>query len=253
VKVNHLAMNRLSTKDPMLLVELLRKFSGDDLTRTLSRIEGSARGLGIRECDNFLLEASAAGDVLAAAAGLKRLAGQINVAIHALGILLCLPHILEADETVEYLSLGAGNAGREFDLETTYRVAEFKFIHWRGGPESIRQNSIFKDFFLLAESKVPKKKNLFVLGTKYPLKFFNGGRALTSVLSKNDKVRESFYTMFPDKFATVRDYYQSRRDRVVIRDVSLWLPDLSPTLSRMLRKPNGFRRETWLESSDNEK
>jgi hypothetical protein len=32
--------------------------------------------------------------------------------------------------------IGAGYTGREFDLETNYRVAEFKFIHWRGGPEA---------------------------------------------------------------------------------------------------------------------
>jgi hypothetical protein len=57
-------------------------------------------------------------EVLAAAAALKRLAGQINVSIHATGILLCLPHILEPGESVDYVSLGAGNTGREFDLET---------------------------------------------------------------------------------------------------------------------------------------
>lgn len=45
---------------------------------------------------------------------------------------MCLPHILEPDERVESVSLGAGNTGRDFDLETNVRVAEFKFIHWRG-------------------------------------------------------------------------------------------------------------------------
>jgi hypothetical protein len=45
--------------------------------------------------------------------------------------------------------------GRSFDLETSYRVAvaEFKFIRWQGGPESIRQNQLFKDFYLLARSR----------------------------------------------------------------------------------------------------
>jgi hypothetical protein len=65
----------------------------------------------------------------AAAAALKRLAGQINVFIHATGILLCLPHILEPGESVEHVSLGAGNTGRECDLESNYRITEFKFIH----------------------------------------------------------------------------------------------------------------------------
>ena len=66
---------------------------------------------------------------------------------------MCLPHTLEARGAVEYVSLGAGNTGREFDLETNRRIAEFKFIHWRGGAESIRQNQLFKDFYLVAESK----------------------------------------------------------------------------------------------------
>ena len=59
---------------------------------------------------------------------------QINVLIHSIGILLSLPKILENNEIIEYLSLGAGNTGRQFDLETNCRIAEFKFINWQGGP-----------------------------------------------------------------------------------------------------------------------
>ncbi|WP_246571886.1 hypothetical protein [Bradyrhizobium liaoningense] len=93
---------------------------------------------------------SSSGDekqALAAAASLKRVAVQVNTAIYALGIMLCVPHILEDGEIVEYVSLGAGNTGRPFDLETNLRVAEFKFIHWQGTADTIRQNSVFKDFF----------------------------------------------------------------------------------------------------------
>jgi hypothetical protein len=86
------------------IAQMLRKFSGHDLTGTLSRIESAARGVSAANCSNFLLASGAEKDVLAAAAEMKRLAGQINVAIHALGILLCLPHILEDGERVEYLS-----------------------------------------------------------------------------------------------------------------------------------------------------
>jgi len=81
-------------------------------------------------------------ELLRAAFALKQLAGQINVIIHASGILAALPSILEDSEVIESLSLGAGNTGRDFDLETDRRVAEFKFINWKGGPESIRQNSL---------------------------------------------------------------------------------------------------------------
>jgi hypothetical protein len=60
-------------------------------------------------------------------------------------------HILRPGEVIDCVSLGAGNTGRAFDLETNLRIAEFKFIHWQGGPESIRQNSLFKDFYEMAE------------------------------------------------------------------------------------------------------
>ena len=81
------------------------------------------------------------------------------------------------------MSLGAGNSGRSWDLETDRQIAEFKFISWRGGPEAIRQNSLFKDFLYLAEHETDKSKHLYVLGTEVPIKFLSGRRAFTSVLS----------------------------------------------------------------------
>jgi hypothetical protein len=73
---------------------LLSKFSQQDLTQTLSKIEKAVCGVTVETCRRFLTEAGAEREALAEAAELKRLAGQINVTIHALGILLCLPHIL---------------------------------------------------------------------------------------------------------------------------------------------------------------
>lgn len=161
---------------------------------------------------------------------MKRLAGQINVTIHALGILLCLPHILEAGERVESVSLGAGNTGREFDLETNLRVAEFKFIRWRGGAEAVRQNSVFKDYVLLAEHPTLKRKHLYLLGVDHALKFFRGGRALSSVLSRNDKLRRFFSGRFGEQFRTVREYYAAHGHVVRIEDVSRWLSELAGDL-----------------------
>ena len=183
------------------IMRLLSRFTGADLTQTLGRIEGAVRGVTAEDCSAFLEEAGAGREVLSAAAEMKRLAGQINVTIHALGILLCLPRILEPGEQVEYVSLGAGNTGRQFDLETNYRVAEFKFIRWRGGAESIRQNSIFKDYVLLAEHSTVKRKHLYLLGTEHALKFLRGGRALSSVLSRNDKLQKMSLSASAANFA----------------------------------------------------
>jgi len=177
-----------------------------------------------------IIGCGAEGDVLAAAGLLKQIAGQINVVIHAVGILLCLPNILQAGETIQYVSLGAGNTGRKFDLETDKRNAEFKFIHWRGGPEAIRQNALFKDFYSLAEHSTSKSKHLYVLGTEYPLKFFTSRRSISSVLNRHVGLREEFRQKFGDRYQTVRDYYRAREEFVAIEDVSQWLPNLLASL-----------------------
>jgi hypothetical protein len=216
--------------DPTEVIRLLAHFAGSDLTQTLGRIEGGVRGTTAEDCGAFLERAGARREVLAAAAEMKRLAGQINVTIHALGILLCLPHILEPGERVEYVSLGAGNTGRQFDLETNLRVAEFKFIRWRGGAESIRQNSIFKDYVLLAMHPTVKRKHLYLLGTEHALKFLRGGRALSSVLSRNDKLQKVFSARFGDGFRTVGDYFAAHGRAVQIVDVFPWLSELTEEL-----------------------
>jgi len=158
---------------------------------------------------------------------LKRVSGQINVSIHAVGVLLSLSAILKPHELVESLSLGAGNTGRSFDLVTNGRIAEFKFIRWRGGAESIRQNAIFKDFYGLAEARVKKEKYLYVLGLEHPLRFFSGGRSLTSVMSRNSKLLAAFRTKYGKRFLTVREYFLHRKHAVQIVDLLPIVPILS--------------------------
>ena len=209
-------------------------FTGPDLTATLRRIERDVRGLAAQDCADFLQSAGIDRDALDAAAFLKQLAGQVNVTIHALGILICLPHILEANETVEYVSLGAGNTGRLFDLETDRRIAEFKFIRWRGGAETIRQSTMFKDFFLLAQHPTRKRKYLYLLGTRHALKFMKGGRALTSVLSRDERIRRMFSETFGKRFRTVGEYYAFQGRAVEVADVSPWLPELIEDVSNDL-------------------
>jgi hypothetical protein len=212
---------------PADIVRVLAQFTGSDPTQTLARLERTVRGVTVEGCSSFLEDAGADREVLAAAADMKRLAGQINVTIHAIGILLCLPHILEEGEHVEYVSLGAGNTGREFDLVTNLRMAEFKFIRWRGGAETVRQNSVFKDYLLLADDPSPKRKYLYLLGTEQALKFLRRRRALWTVLSRNDKLQKLFGQRFGDRFGTVGEYYAAHADAVHIEDVSPWPSELA--------------------------
>ena len=95
--------------------------------------------------------------LLSAALVLKSASSQIDVVVHTLGMLMALPSILEPGERVEALSLGAGNTNRPVDLETNLQIAEFKFIAWKGGSESIRQNQTFIDVFNLSVAATSKR------------------------------------------------------------------------------------------------
>ena len=201
-------------------IEAINSFQGDSLTQSLSGIESSVIGLSLVELQKFCGDRGIDNAFLASALSIKKVAGQINVIIHAAGILHSLLGILEAGEVVESVSLGAGNTGRKFDLETNLRVAEYKFIDWQGGAETIRQNGIFKDFFELAEHVTTKKKYLYVVGTDFPLKFFRGGRALTSVLSRQPAILARILAKYGDNVAQVCDYYELKKDEVKIYDIS---------------------------------
>jgi hypothetical protein len=205
-----------------------QRFCGPDLSETLARIESSLQGMSAEELIGLLASINATDKTFATAGQLKQLLGQLNVVIHALGILLCLPKILEPGERIESVSLGAGNTGRKFDLETDRRVAEFKFTRWQGGSETIRQNNFFVDFYLLAESTTPRMRCLYLLGTDYALKFMRGRRALASVFDKHMNLYQQFRAKYGDQYQVVRDYYVPRQSTVSIVDMTSWLG--SPSL-----------------------
>ena len=209
-------------------ISRLKDFTGASLTSRIASLEIALEGADKTQSAALLEREAVTRDVLASAYLVKRTAGEINVVIHALGILLLIPALLDEGERVEYLSLGAGNTGRPFDLETDRRIAEFKFSHWQGGADTIRQNSLFKDFFQLAEYATTKQRVLYVLDRELHLRFLHGRRALDSVLSKNAKVKDDFRALYGDRLATVRDYYLHRRDIVEIVDVGPLLRELSP-------------------------
>lgn len=197
----------------------IQQFEKGSLSKRISFIENKLVGGDSNTCQLEYPSFGITSTLLESAITFKRTVGQINVLIHSIGILLALPKILETGEVVEYLSLGAGNTGRPFDLETNHRIAEFKFIQWQGGAETIRQNSLFKDFYLLAEYKTTKQKYLYVLGTKYPLKFFSSRRSLESVMSRNSKLWLDFQMQYGNRFNQVREYFEYRKSVVQLTDI----------------------------------
>lgn len=209
--------------DALLKLEKVHRY--DMLTKTISTYESSLQSKTIVEIENSLASMDFDTEIYNAAVEIKEFVSQIDVVIHAWGILSALPHILEPDEQIEYLSLGAGNTGKRFDMATNKRVAEFKFINWRGGPESIRQNSIFKDFYNLVENGDDShKRYLYVLGTEVPLKFLNNKRKMKSVLSKNNKLMADFEAKYPD-IEYVYQYYNRFKHLVEIVDITTYIPE----------------------------
>lgn len=202
---------------------VLGKFQNSELTAKIQYLESAIRFADKERSENLLFEEKITADLFTAANTIKNAFGEINVIMHAVGILTMLPHILEPDEVVDYVSLGAGNTGRKFDLETNVRIAEFKFISWQGGPESIRQNSLFKDFYYLGEESTPKKKELYLLELNRPLKFLQGKRKISSVVSKNVKLKEDFESAHGSQFNFVFEYYGYRKNTVQLCDMSRYL------------------------------
>jgi hypothetical protein len=213
----------------------LEMFERGDMTGRLASLESAFRGQS-RDHARLLCASNGIEPALMQAAFIfKAAAGQINVLLHAVGILTALPSILREGEQVEQLSLGAGNTGRAFDLETSHRIAEFKFIGWRGGAESVRQNGVFKDFFRLAEADTAKERWLYLLELDRPLRFLNGRRAISSVLSRDETLRRDFAALYGEQFAVACDYYLHRRDRVQLGDLSALVPEFAAIASRARR------------------
>ena len=149
----------------------------------------------------------------------KKIFSQLNTVIHATGILLYSRKILLNNEKIESMSLGAGNTNKDFDLVTDKRIAEFKFIEWKGR-DSIRQNSVFCDFYKLLKSKTPKKNELYINDKESVLKFLNGKRAIKSLLSKNQELYKLFTEEYGEKYNEVGKFYRDYKDQVSIIELN---------------------------------
>jgi hypothetical protein len=206
----------------------LKQFANNDLTQRISVLEFLLSNRDAIAVKHRLEAERVTEPLLQSALTIKQVASQIDVIVHALGIMVALPYILEKGEVIQSLSLGAGNTGKAFDLETDLRIAEFKFINWRGGAEAIRQNQLFKDLFSLASYETTKRRYLYLTGAEIPLRFLNNSnRALTSVLSKNEGVKNQFFSIYGDKYKTVSSYFHAVRHTVTVIDLTTVVPALA--------------------------
>jgi hypothetical protein len=219
---------RLSDVEIAALEAVLR-FRGNsaDLGQTIAGLERALVGATREVVAAVASHAGVDRSLLEGALLAKSIAAQIDVVLHSVGIVQALPYVLDEGEQVLSTSLGAGNTGRRWDLETNRQVAEFKFIRWKG-KDSIRQNTLFVDLFHLAEADTTKRKVLYVTGIEWPQRFLAGDRAITSVLEKHGRVASSFTTVYGDTHRVVSDYWSVVRDRVELVDLEGLVPGLRP-------------------------
>lgn len=219
--------------DLVSAARMISDFESNSLTTRVAELEEIFQGANRSAAHTLCSSNSIAPALLSSALTLKKTAGQINIIVHCVGVLILLPYILEEGETIESLSLGAGSTGKAFDLETNFRIAEFKFIQWKGGSEAIRQNSLFKDFYNLAEYETNKSRYLYVVGEEHPLKFITGGRAIDSILSRNNKLWKDFQERYAKRFTRVSEYYKYKKQCVKLVDIKKIAPDLEGLFSQI--------------------
>ena len=96
---------------------------------------------------------------------------------------------------------------------------------WRGGPEFIRQNGVFKDVFNLVGNPTTKRRILYLVGTKHPMRFLQNNRALSSVL-KDAPTAARFHEAYADRFQTVAQYLTVRDLVVEVVDLAVLVPGM---------------------------
>jgi len=210
-------------------LDRLQQFRGSSLAATIADIESRLGSADTARVGDVNLAFGIDLKLLQSAIAVKTAAAQIDVVLHATAILNCLPYLLEEDEVVEKLSLGAGNAASDFDLETSRCIAEFKFIHWQGGSEAVRKKTLFQDFYKLVREPTAKLKYLYLLNTKIPLRFLRSKRDVLKVLDRNRRLADDFVERYGKTYHTVGEFYEAHKGEVRLVN----LVDLIPQLDIM--------------------
>ena len=212
-------------------LEAFLTFRGDSkqLRYRIAEIERSVAGCSSAEAVSAAADWGVNQPLLEGARLAKRVAAQVDVVLHATGIVHALPHVLDPDEVIEAVSLGAGNTGRDFDLETNRQIAEFKFIDWAGGPESVRQDTLLIDIFHLASADTDKRRVMYVTGAHIPLHWLSTSKRVTrECLGRKRRVPARFdarYGLTDHRF--VKDYWAAVADLVDLVDLNPLVPGLA--------------------------
>lgn len=207
------------------LESLIRYYSNDKLSNVVLELQKELKDKKLTDVESINNKENISSEMLNAALEVKSVMGQINVIIHTLGIINSLPYILDEDEIIESVSLGADNSSSEFDLITNKRIAEFKFITWRGN-DSTRLKTTFVDYYNLVEYKTDKDKYLYLIDCNNFKKFLGGRRRFTNILSKNTNIAKEFEEKYKGKYNYINEYYSENCSKVKLISLKDLIPDI---------------------------
>ncbi|MEI2702215.1 MAG: hypothetical protein V9E83_07420 [Baekduia sp.] len=152
--------------------------------------------------------------------------GKLSDLIHATGIALALPHLLEPNEVLKTPSLAAGNdPGRLYDVETNVRAAEFKFARWTNGGNGGREKDLFKDLVLLTQVPLSLRPEIYVRGPR-PARFLGGQASARKQLKRSQSVLAVFDAQVADPEITVAAYVSKYAGRVCVVDLERAVPSV---------------------------
>jgi hypothetical protein len=206
------------------------------LTEVIGSLERALEGADRTVAAQAATSAGVTAELLAAAITVRARLGRINDLVHAAGIALALPHLLDDGERIMTRpSLAAGNdPSRPYDLRTDRRAAEFKFAQWKGA-DAMRKRQTFKDLVLLAASDAPRAE-LFVVGVE-PAHFLRTCTSSASWgLDRAKAVRALFESKFGSLDTTIAQFTETHAAHVTITDICTLLPaKVAALLSRVDR------------------
>ena len=212
--------------DVLTAVRVLEEFlDASQLTDTIRRLENGLAGADRAAAAQAATRAGVTAELLAAAVTVRARFGRINDLIHAAGIVLALPYLLDEGEKITTRpSLAAGNdPSRPYDLRTDRRAAEFKFSQWKGA-DAMRKRNTFKDLVLLAAADAPRAE-LLVVGPE-PEVFLRTCRSSAEWgLDRAKAVRELFEERFGPLETTIAEFTATHASHVAITDVRALLPE----------------------------
>src|SRR4051812_21868055 len=207
-----------------LITPLLGTAGG--LGQRIAALEGDLAGKGGEAAGAVVAAHGLTPAMFSASLLVREELGKLSDLIHATGIALALPHLLERGEVLKTPSLAAGNdPGRLYDVETNVRAAEFKFARWTEGGNGGREKDLFKDLVLLTHAPMSLRAEIYVRGPR-PGRFLAGRASGRKQLKRSQAVLALFDAQVSDPHITVSAYVAAYAGHVRVIDLEKAVPSV---------------------------